>query len=484
MNQRLLFTILGSWFLMSGTILRAQTQDQDVAQLLERGHYLEETKKDLAGAMIAYQAILENTNAHPEITMQARFRLASCQLKTGDTSAAKATLQGMIDAIPDSEPLAQDDKRARSLDRNFAEIVERALPDIDRESLLDAAFEGVVERLGNRANYLDTSELANFRVGMDGKLTGIGALMTEDDDGRIFIKAAFPDTPANEAGLQEGDEVIKVNDRDVSEFRKGLSEVVNAIRGKKGTTVSLTIRSHDSNAVETIGIVRRSITLTENPPVASMRGTNDSWMIDEGTGIAGIRIRSFSTHTSTLLRNAVEESLELGMKALVLDLRDNGGGSLDESIKIADMFVTNGVIVRVVSRNQEPKDYLAQANDTWSDFPMVVLVNGNTASAAEILAACLQDHHRAVIIGSRTMGVGTVRSMMPVAGGGALVLPISTFERPSGAKVQARPGDDETADWGVRPDDGFAIKDSDPTPEKDDKPVAKALQYLRGEIEN
>ena len=217
-----------------------------------------------------------------------------------------------------------------------------------------------------------------------------------------------------------------------------------------------------------------------------------TWFLDDEKGIAAVRLTQFTHEVGKDLRQSLDQRLEEGLKALILDLRSNGGGSLDACVEVADLFLPEGLIVSSKSRSNLIKERRAQAEGTYPDFPLVVLVDSQTASAAEIVAACLQDHQRAVIIGERTFGKGTVETLISVAGGGALKLSIATFARPSGREVRRLP--DSTV-WGVESDKGFALaspirhqrEGSKPTSINRllavDKPLAKAIEHLRQQLD-
>src|SRR5687767_5435665 len=223
-------------------------------------------------------------------------------------------------------------------------------------------------------------------------------------------------------------------------------------------------------------------------------------MLDEPRKIGYMRLTQVGKPSPQEMETALKDLQGRGLKALILDLRSNPGGGLAEAVNIADLFVENGTIVTVKGRASE-KVYAAKAEGTFAGFPIALLVNRQTASAAEIIAACLQDHQRAVVVGERTYGQAIVRAVLPLKSGvGALKLPVSAYYRPSGKNVNRYPGAVDTDDWGVTPDDGYEVTFTDEELkqfEKDrsareslnpaerpeagfqDRQLAKALDYLR-----
>ncbi len=191
--------------------------------------------------------------------------------------------------------------------------------------------------------------------------------------------------------------------------------------------------------------------------MGDQRNPDDSWdfMLDHEKRIGYIRISAFSRDTARQVRRAMEQLKRQGLRGLVLDLRFNPGGLLDAAVEISDLFISKGRIVSTKNRDDELDIHDAKKPGTFEGFPMVVLVNRYSASASEIVSACLQDHKRAVIIGERTWGKGSVQNVIPLEGGGALKLTIAGYFRPSGKNIHRLPNLKETDDWGVQPDKGF-----------------------------
>jgi carboxyl-terminal processing protease len=186
------------------------------------------------------------------------------------------------------------------------------------------------------------------------------------------------------------------------------------------------------------------------------------WIIDDDRKIAYIRITGFSRHTADELRSVLEDLMQKEMKGLILDLRFNPGGLLSAAVEVSDMFVSEGRIVSTDGRNVKSRSWDARKKGTFEGFAMAILVNGFSASASEIVAACLQDHDRAVIIGSRTWGKGSVQNVIKLSDGASAVkLTTADYHRPNGENIHRFPDSDEKDEWGVKPDEGFAVRLTD-----------------------
>ena len=213
-----------------GAILPASAQD--LSDRLEHALYLEEIKRDVGAAIDLYKEMLAVDQGHPELLMQARFRLAACHLKQGDSEAARTLLNAVVDGFPDVESWNQSPPKPVSIDQSLRQIMDMALPDLKREELLSAAFEGLVESLGETADYFDPKELELFQTNMTNKLVGIGALLKVEEE-RLLVNGVIQGGPAEKAGLAPGDEILEIDDRPFEEFQH-LNEAVVSIRGPSG----------------------------------------------------------------------------------------------------------------------------------------------------------------------------------------------------------------------------------------------------------
>jgi len=279
-----------------------------------------------------------------------------------------------------------------------------------------------------------------------------------------------------------------------------------------GTRVTLTVLHEGSNKPEDVALTRAVIELHPVMGVARDPADPTKWeyMLDKENKVAMIRLLSFNEKSDKELRAAVEQAEAAGAKALILDLRDNGGGLLNQAVAVADLFLDGGVIVSTKDRNGGGRSWSAKPGDTvLGSRPLVVLVNHGSASASEIVAAALQDHKRAEVVGERSYGKGSVQKVFNLSGGKAAVkLTSETWLTPAGKTIHRWPDAKEADDWGVRPDAGLAVKITDDqrlaflkhwrqvdtlkkpgatpetAPEKPykDPVVEKALEHLRGKL--
>jgi len=328
---------------------------------------------------------------------------------------------------------------------------------LDRSDLKEAAIRGMVKELDMHADFLTQTELASLEEQVPEKLSGIGlALRFEKSTGELRVETPLPKMPAYRAGIRAGDSIVQIDGKPASQFppKKQLQTAVTLIRGKPGSAVTIGVKRSGSDQVEQIEIVREAIRM---PAVTGDgREPDGDWdfMLDHDRKIGYVRLMHFNSHSADELGDVVEELQSKGMEALILDLRNNAGGLLSQAIQVADLFVDDGVIVSVKDRQEPGRSWFAKRPGTLGEFPMVVLVNRDSVAAAEIVAACLQDHERAIIVGERTYGKGTAHRILKFEdGGGALKLPTALFHRPNGKGIHRFDGAEAMDTWGVLPDE-------------------------------
>ncbi len=328
---------------------------------------------------------------------------------------------------------------------------------VNRRELLESALRGMLQELDPHSQYITESEWRSFKKTIEGHYAGIGIQVELDQDvERLRVIAPMVGTPAYEAGILPGDLILEIDGQSTEGFTP--DKAVEVLTGRPGTDVKLTVR-HESGKTETLSMSRAEI--NTQSVLGDSRKPDDSWdfMLDKDRKIGYVRISSFVQNTADELKKALAELKEQGMKALVLDLRDNPGGLLSAAVEISDLFIDDGVIVSTKGRNTPTKEYSAQKDGIYTDFPMVVLVNGSSASASEILSACLQDHKRAKIIGQRSYGKGSVQNIMELEeGNSVLKLTVATYQRPSGKNIHRFKNAKESDEWGVSPDKGLEVK--------------------------
>jgi len=316
--------------------------------------------------------------------------------------------------------------------RTFTEVFARIKNDyvepVEDRALLEHAIRGMLSGLDPHSAYLVPDDYQELQAGTSGEFGGLG-IEVGMEDGFVKVIAPIDDTPAQRAGVEAGDLVIRLDDTPVKGM--SLAEAVKVMRGPPGTDIVLTIVREGVDRPIRITITRDVIHVT------SVR----SRPLEPGFGY--IRISQFQLRTGESLREAVgklrDEAGDDGLKGLVLDLRNNPGGVLNAAVSVSDAFLDKGIIVYTEGRMDDAKlTFSAKGSDILDGIPLVVLVNAGSASASEIVAGALQDHGRAVIMGEKTFGKGSVQTILPLGNGSALKLTTARYYTPSGTSIQAR----------------------------------------------
>jgi len=308
----------------------------------------------------------------------------------------------------------------------FARIQQDYVETVSDEQLLEDAVRGMLVGLDPHSSYLDEEEYKDLKVGTSGEFGGLGIEVTMEDG---FVKVVSPidDTPAKKAGLLSGDIIVRLDEKPVKGMT--LNDAVKIMRGKPGSSLLLTIVREGESAPLKKTIVRAIIS------VKSVKFRT----LEEGFGY--VRISNFQMKTGANLKEAIEtlksENKE-GLKGLVLDLRNNPGGVLNAAVEVSDSFLEKGLIVYTQGRiNNSALKFNAAPGELLDGAPIVVLINSGSASASEIVAGALQDHKRAVIMGNKSFGKGSVQTIMPTSNGGAVKLTTARYYTPSGRSIQA-----------------------------------------------
>jgi len=315
--------------------------------------------------------------------------------------------------------------------RTFAEVFGRIKSDyvetVDDKALIESAIRGMLSGLDPHSSYLDQEEYRDLQVGTSGEFGGLG-IEVGMDEGFIKVIAPIDDTPAQRAGLKAGDIIIRIDDKPVKGM--GLNDAVNLMRGKPGTSIGLTILREGGERPFKVDLVRDII------HVASVR----SRTLEPGYGY--LRIAHFQSRTTEDLLKAIgklKDENEGGLKGLVLDLRNNPGGVLNSAVGVSDAFLDEGLIVYTKGRVGDSElQFKAGPDDVLKGAPMVVLVNAGSASASEIVAGALQDHRRAIVMGTPTFGKGSVQTIVPIDNATALKLTTARYYTPSGRSIQVQ----------------------------------------------
>jgi len=333
------------------------------------------------------------------------------------------------------------------------EIVEHYVEQPDEKALVEGAVRGMIETLNDPyTSYLAPEDLDDFDKAVRGTFSGIGAEIDIHND-YLRIVTPLEGTPAWEAGILPGDVVLEIE----GDSTKGMSinDAVSKLTGESGTDVTVLVR-HPSGDEETITITRARITV---PTIKGLRRNGEQewdYMLDDNRGIGYIRIAQFTEQTAADLRDAIERLKSDGLEALILDVRFNPGGLLPSAVQVSDMFLNQGErIVSVKGRTVPEQVFDASRKTVLGDAPMVVLANEASASASEIVTGALSDNDRAIFVGTRTFGKGSVQQVRMLDSGlGAIKITNAYYYLPSGRKIH-RVEDAET--WGVDPDEGFFV---------------------------
>jgi carboxyl-terminal processing protease len=312
--------------------------------------------------------------------------------------------------------------------RVFAEVFGRIKSDyverVPDKQLLEEAIQGMLSGLDPHSSYLNEEEFRELRVGTSGEFGGVG-IEVGMEDGFIKVIAPIDDTPASRAGIKAGDLIIKLDDKPV----KGLSldDAVKMMRGKPGTSIELTIMREGRDKPLTLSIERAVI------KVVSVKGR----VLEPG--YIYLRVSQFQSHTAEdLIKTLSKLKGDEPIKGLILDLRNNPGGVLNAAVAVSDAFLEGGLIVYTEGRVKDSQlRFQAAPDDVIDGAPIVVLVNGGSASASEIVAGALQDHKRAVVMGRQTFGKGSVQTIIPINERTALKLTTARYFTPNGRSIQA-----------------------------------------------
>jgi carboxyl-terminal processing protease len=318
--------------------------------------------------------------------------------------------------------------------RNFTEIFDRIrssyVEPVDDETLLQYAIDGMLSNLDPHSDYLLPEDFTELQEHTTGKFGGLG-IEVGIEEGLIKVVSPIDDTPAEKAGIKAGDFIVSLDGKPVREM--SLNDAIDLMRGEPGTDIELSIRRQGEKELLEFVLTRAEI------KVASVRGES------LGDGIGYLRITQFQDQSGpelieaiTKLQKKAQENKEQ-LNGLVLDLRNNPGGVLDAAVEVSDAFLSSGLIVYTEGRISESDfRYSATLDTIAEDIPLIVLINGGSASASEIVAGALQDHKRAVIVGTQSFGKGSVQSVLPIGGNKAIKLTTARYFTPSGRSIQAQ----------------------------------------------
>ena len=319
----------------------------------------------------------------------------------------------------------QDYESLESFSNILAIVRKNYVEEVETKNLVSGAINGMLHSLDPHSAYLTPDLYKELQSDTQGRFGGLGIEITVKS-GILTVVSPIEDTPAAKAGIKPGDQIFKIED----EFTKDMSlvDAVKKMRGLKGTKINLTIKREGTTDLMEFSLVRDIIR------VQSVR----SRTLEPGYGY--IRLAQFQERSDRDLQRALEKMAaeKTGIRGLVLDLRNNPGGLLTQAVRVSDLFLESGMIVYTEGRIEAQRQkYFAQKDGTWNDFPIVVLVNNGSASASEIVAGAVQDHKRAVVLGTKTFGKGSVQTILPLDDSSALRLTTARYFTPNGRSIQA-----------------------------------------------
>lgn len=324
-----------------------------------------------------------------------------------------------------AEPLPLPLEELRTLTEVFARIKSEYVEDVKDKTLLENAIRGMLTGLDPHSTYLDSESFKELKIGTSGEFGGLG-IEVGMENGFVRVIAPIDDTPAEKAGIKAGDIIVRLNDTPVKGM--SLNDAVKIMRGKIDSEIKLTIIREGAD---------KPLKITIKRAVIKVKSVKRKLFEDLGY----IRVTTFQSKSGNSLVSAIKKLRKENngnLSGLVLDLRNNPGGVLTAAVDISDAFLRDGLIVYTEGRDSAAQlKYHATPSDIMSDAPVVVLVNGGSASASEIVAGALQDHKRAVIIGSKTFGKGSVQTVLPIGNDAALKITTARYFTPSGRSIQA-----------------------------------------------
>lgn len=359
--------------------------------------------------------------------------------------------------VPGSLAQRDDDYRfVRTLVDIYRQVDTNYVEKVDEPKLQVAAINGMLATLDPYTVFVPSDEQEEFNNSLDGNFKGVGIRLNQVpfETGPIEVVTPIDDSPAWHAGVLPGDVVLSVDGKSV--VGKKLEDIIKNIQGPAGSKVTLSLQRGTGKVID--------ITMTRQEFVVPMvkglsRNLDNTWnyWADEKKKIAYIRLTQFTPEIGQQITTISQDLLKQGMKGMIIDVRFNPGGRLEEAEQLIDLFVREGTIVSIKGRNRPEQKVLAKAEGTLPDFPMAVLVNEHSASASEVMAGSLKDNKRAVVVGARTYGKGSVQEVMPLdANSGELKITVAYWYLPSGKRV-ARLKD--AKEWGVEPDINVPMND-------------------------
>lgn len=315
-------------------------------------------------------------------------------------------------------------------------VKDEDVDEITKKKLLHGAVKGMLDSLEDpHSVYFNKEEMEEFTEDIKGEYAGVGMVIQKNTDEALMVVSPIEDTPAYKAGIRPKDKILTINDQ--STIGLTINECRNMLRGDEGTTVDITVYRESTKETKNITLTRA---------VVELKYVKYKMLED---GIGYLRLTQFGEEVYPDIVNAIKDLKKQGMNALIFDLRNNPGGSLEQSIKVASLFIDKGHVVSVRPKVGEEKFY-SRTGEYLGDFPMVVMINEGSASASEIVSGALKDYKRAILLGEKSFGKGSVQSLIPLPDGDGIKLTIAKYYTPSGVSIHKK---------GIEPD--IVVEESD-----------------------
>lgn len=340
-------------------------------------------------------------------------------------AALTTTAMLVLSCVPG---MAKDEESRFDALKRFSQVLDMVeryyVRDVTRNELVNGAISGMLQALDPHSTFLDKEEYRSMQEKTSGEFYGIGIEITQDESGVLKVVAPIDDTPAFKAGLKTNDLILEVDGTPTQDM--SLSEAVSRIKGPKGTHVRLTVLQSGASAPKEFDIIRDTI------PLIAVRSR------ELADGYLWVRLVRFSDNTTDELHQKVREYADKKeLKGIILDMRNNPGGLLDQAISVSDAFLSSGTIVSIKGRAEESREFSARKQSSDITTPLVVLLNAGSASASEIVAGALRDHKRALLLGEPSFGKGSVQNIIPMTDGSAVKMTIALYYTPNGTSIQA-----------------------------------------------
>lgn len=355
----------------------------------------------------------------------------------------------------------EDLELLRLFARSLAEIEKSYVQKVDRRRLIEAAIDGMLHDLDRYSDFIPPEEMKEFETDIESEYGGIGIRVTQlPDEDYLTVTTPIFGSPSYKAGVVANTWIVDIDGKSAQNF--SVENAVDAIQGEIGSIVKVTFRNKQSLKDQTLEIPRAVVKV--QTVLGDQRLPSDEWdyflrhFAKPNEKIAYLRISNFGRQTVKELKLVLADLIRKDMKGLILDLRFNPGGLLTAAIDTSDLFVDQGLIVRTEGRNAIPRKWFAKKRGTLTGFPIAVIVNDRSASASEIVAACLKDSGRAVIVGERTFGKGSVQNMVRLEKGKSILkLTTAAYYRPNGQNINRLAEHTPDDPWGVKPSPGYLV---------------------------